>query len=230
MGNAGEPRVDGVIRWQREFGDPAWYGTVSSPARKAPEPLRLDAIRGPLPEARPMLRRMASPSQEAHGAETGPRKLRSNAGRQFGTRMHDFLATVGWIDFSGPGQLEKLLQEADGDLRDRLARLAGSASGREVFSKPEQPCQLWREKPYLLRNGDRMAMGIIDRAVVYLDKAGRPEHIVIYDYKTDSLDPEKDPMEQLLERYGTQLERYREAVTVLTGLPGDRIETRLIPV
>ncbi|MEX0326889.1 MAG: UvrD-helicase domain-containing protein [Puniceicoccaceae bacterium] len=230
MDNGMDAREEGVIQWQREFGNPTWFETVTEREKGEEKLVQLDAIRGRLPKRRPMLRRMASPSQEAHEGETGPRKLRSTAGRQFGTRMHDFLATVEWMDFSNAGQKEDLLQGVDSDIAERFEKLLESESGLEVFSRPDQAFQLWREKPYALRKGDSVAMGIIDRAVVYLDAAGEPERIIIFDYKTDVLDPERDPMEQLLERYGTQLERYREAASVLTGLAEDKIETRLVPV
>ncbi|MEX0330369.1 MAG: UvrD-helicase domain-containing protein [Puniceicoccaceae bacterium] len=225
-----DAREEGHIRWQSEFGDPAWSETAEVPEKKEKPTLRLDAIRGKLPQRKPMLRRIASPSQEAHGEDMEPRKLRSTAGRQFGTRMHDFLATVEWIDFGNEDERSGLLKEADHDIAERLAKLLQTDASKEIFNRPEQRCALWREKPYALRKGDSVAMGIIDRAVVYLDAAGQPERIIIYDYKTDALEPDKDPMQQLMDRYATQLERYREAASVLTGLAEEKIETRLVPV
>ena len=141
--------------------------------------------------------------------------------------MHDFLATVEWVD---PADPKPILEGLEADLRERFGSLLESDFGREVFTKPEGNFRLWREKPYVLRDGDQVANGIMDRALILLDENDRPEQAVIYDYKTDKLDPERPAGEQLMERYALQVERYRQAMSVLTGLPEERISTRLVPV
>jgi ATP-dependent exoDNAse (exonuclease V) beta subunit len=230
FGLSAETREEGQIKWQKEWGDTEWFASIPPPETKEVKPVQLDAIPGALPEQRPMLRKMASPSQEAHGDESVVRSLRSNAGRQFCSRMHDFLATVEWIEFDEIGEVNELIATLDGDIASRFKDLLETGAGKAVFSRPEQPCHLWREKPYVLRKGDSIAQGIIDRAVVYLDGEGKPERVEILDYKTDTLDPDRPAEEQLQERYATQLERYREAVSILMNLPETAITTRLIPV
>ncbi|HSH09301.1 MAG TPA: 3'-5' exonuclease, partial [Oceanipulchritudo sp.] len=230
MGMPAEPRDDGHVKWQREWGDSDWFNEVKVSTMLELPGIQLDTIAGALPELRPTLRRMASPSQEAHAGETAPRKLRSNAGRQFGTRMHDFLATIEWIPFDDPSAMQVLMADAEADLADRLQKVLETPVFREVFEKPLQPVHLWREKPYVLRRGDEIAHGIIDRATLLLDDNGEPERVVIYDFKTDALDPQRSAEAQLLERYALQVERYREAVSILTGLPMEVIEARLVPV
>ena len=71
---------------------------------------------------------------------------------------------------------------------------------------------------------------IIDRALVEKDESGQPVSMIIYDFKTDQLNPSQSPEEQLMEKYHVQLERYKEAARLLTGLPADRIKTKLVPV
>jgi ATP-dependent exoDNAse (exonuclease V) beta subunit len=229
-GKGSKPREDGRVEWQMEWGNPEWSDAVTAEPVPDRRGLQLDALKGSLPKIRPTLKNLPSPSQEAHGKSLAPRKLRSNGGRQFGTRMHDFLSTIEWVDFDDPSAIDQLLSGVAGDLKERLLKLLCSAPGKEIFTKPGTAHQLWREKPYVLRRDDRVAQGIIDRAIVHLDGAGKAERVVIYDYKTDSLDPGRSAEEQLLERYSTQLDRYREAVCALTGLPGSAITTRLIPV
>ena len=144
--------------------------------------------------------------------------------------MHDFLATVEWIEFDEIGEVNELIATLGGDVASGSKDRLETGAGKAVFSRPEQPCHLWREKPYVLRKGDSIAQGIIDRAVVYLEGEGKPERVEILDYKTDTLDPDRPAEEQLQERYATQLERYREAVSILMNLPETAITTRLIPV
>jgi ATP-dependent exoDNAse (exonuclease V) beta subunit len=141
--------------------------------------------------------------------------------------MHDFLSTVEWIDDKTK---EDAIGRADPDLLERFLQLIESDLGKDVFTRPERPSELWIEKPYVLRRGDAIAHGIIDRAVVHLDASGNPVSVIIYDYKTDVLDPNKPVQEQLMEKYSTQLDRYREAVASLTGIPEDSIQTILVPV
>jgi ATP-dependent exoDNAse (exonuclease V) beta subunit len=229
-GCAPDPREDGRIAWQREWGPADWFTRGAAKEKRKPDTIELDAIAGPLPECRTTLRRMPSPSQESHGKETAVRSLRSNAGRLFGTQMHDFLATIEWVNVEDEQAINRLLEEVDESLKERLEGLLKSPEGMAVFKMPDADCALWREKPYVLRRGNYVAQGIIDRAVIYHDASGNPVRAVIHDFKTDQLDPDRPAKEQLLERYSIQLERYSEAVSVLTGLPESAISTNLVPV
>ena len=192
--------------------------------------LSLCALPDVFPKPRSVLRKKASPSREAHAHEVLNPTLQSTAGRDFGTRMHDILATIEWVDYCQSEAVEKELNQVPADLDERLRNLLTSDHGQSIFAKPATPVTLWREKPYAIRKGDALSQGIIDRAVVYLNSEGKPERIVIYDFKTDKLDPSRSTEEQLRERYQTQLERYQEAAALLTGVPLSAIETILVPV
>jgi ATP-dependent helicase/nuclease subunit A len=233
FGCADEPRRIGCVEWWREWGDPGWIDQLP---RETPAPApraRLAALSGPLPPIRPILRRAAAPSVEAHAGERPQRRLASPEGRRFGTLVHDFLATIEWIEFDDPGSptgVPAVLAAAPERLRGRLEELLAGPLARAVFGRPDGGCLLWREKPYLLRKRDTIAGGIIDRAVLRLDSAGKPLHAVIFDFKTDALDPARPAAEQLLEKYRLQLERYREALAILAGMPPERVEAVLVPV
>ena len=230
LGRDGDGRIEGTVTWNREWGDAQWYASSKPETLPPARPVRLDALRGTLPERRPAFKRMASPSEAAHEAGLQRRPLRGTGGRQFGTRMHDFLSTVEWVDLNDPAAVQGILARADTDLRERVRLLLHGQPGREVFGRPESPVRLWREKPYILRREDAVSQGIIDRAILRLDEEGSPLAVCIYDFKTDALDPGRDAQEQLLERYGLQLDRYIEAAVALTGLPREKITTKLVPV
>lgn len=230
-GEAVEPVADGLPSWQSEWGDADWIReAVDHEPESASPALRLDRLQGDYPRPRPALRRRPSPSQEGHAREPDNRPLRSTKGRQLGTRMHEFLATLGWIDPADGPAMAALRQSVAPDLWERLVRLLETPLGRQVFTQPAEPGSLWQEKPYILRQGKTAASGIIDRAFIYGQPGSRPTRAVIYDFKTDVLDPRQDPHAQLLERYGTQLDRYREAMEVLTGLSPEAITAHLVPV
>jgi ATP-dependent helicase/nuclease subunit A len=230
LGTDADPVKEGLIEWRATFGDFSWPAKHKPPEGAHSSPVILLPLED-LPSVKgKTLQRAPSPSEESHADEIFPEELRSAGGRQFGTRMHDLLARVKWVETGNPEDVEEVVTQFPEDLRDRIRRLFLSDTGRQVFEKPDANCLLWREKPYVLRRDNRLSNGIIDRAVIFRDADGNPERVVIYDYKTDSLDPDRPAKEQLLEKYSLQVERYREAVAVLTGLPLDDIRAELIPV
>jgi len=229
LGGAGAGREDGPVNWLREWGKADWFEGLD----KSPPPVAdwsLAPLAAPPPGLRPALRAAPPPSREAHEAPALPDRLRSRAGRDFGTRAHEVLAALEWVDFGAPETLQQLAAGCGADLAQRVSAFLQTPLAREVFARPEQPCRLWREKPYLLRRRDTVASGIIDRALIFVDDTGAPVRAAIFDFKTDALDPQRPAGEQLRERYGLQLERYREALAVLTGLGPERITAALVPV
>ena len=226
----GGKAASGIHEILREWGDPAWFETFTAKEAEIPAALSLD----PLPEVEAIpparFRQAESPSQAAHGIVPLPAGLGSPEGRRFGTRIHAFLATVGWMDFGEAREQEQVLQAAPEDLRERLKAFFATERARKVFSRPAEAVSLWQEKPFVLRKGDRVASGVIDRATLYLGPGGQVEKAVVYDFKTDTLDPGRPAGDQLLEKYAAQLDRYAEAVSILTGLPGSAIAAVLVPV
>jgi len=87
--------------------------------------------------------------------------------------------------------------------------------------------QVWRERPFAVRDGDTILSGTIDRLVVLFDGA-RPIAADVLDFKTDRV-PGADPqaVQQRIEFYRPQLEAYRCAVADLFRLDRARISTRL---
>ncbi len=229
LGGDGAERADGPVTWRREWGRADWFAGLEKSLPPVAD-WSLAPLAAPLPGVPAALRPAPSPSREAHGMPVLPERLRSRAGRDFGTRMHNALAAIEWLDFADRDGLQRLACGFGDELAPRLLAFWQTPLAREVFSRPAHPCRLWREKPYLLRRQDTVATGIIDRALVFVDETGAPVRAAIYDFKTDALDPRLPADSQLRERYGVQLERYREALAVLTGLAPERISATLVPV
>lgn len=112
----------------------------------------------------------------------------------------------------------------------RLAALAGSAGGPGADGTSALDLVVENELPFLLREGDALVEGIIDRLVLARDPetgAYRAAHVL--DYKTDAV-PAGDP-QRLDERtalYAPQLRAYRRAVTRLYGIPAEAIRLTLL--
>ncbi|NBD37004.1 MAG: UvrD-helicase domain-containing protein [Verrucomicrobia bacterium] len=212
------------------FGNPAWYQSAGAVPAGPPTAPRLRPLgeREALP--RVALRMELSPSQEAHGKEELPVQLAGRRGARFGSKVHAFLAGVDWLP---PGAKPANLpgwEALDADVRERLETFLAGEKAREIFTPPPTRHELWREKPFVLREEDRLRTGIIDRALVFRGEDGQPCRAALYDFKTDQLDAGRPAAEQLQERYALQLERYREAVAVLTGLSPEAVEVHLVPV
>ncbi len=130
------------------------------------------------------------PSERARAA-TVAELLADDAGaaRAFGLAEHARLAAVAW--------------EAE------------PACFPEVFRRPDESCELWRERPFavVLREGarQRRLVGQFDRVHIF----PQTRRAVIYDFKT-AHEPIATPA------YARQLRDYRDALAALTGFaPAD---------
>ena len=103
--------------------------------------------------------------------------------------------------------------------------------------------EVWREKPFVLREDDVILSGSIDRLVVLYD-GDRPVGADVLDFKTDVLPA--GPVSPLpsagegqgvrvsaalaarIEFYRPQLAAYRRAAARLFGLAPDRVSARLV--
>lgn len=86
---------------------------------------------------------------------------------------------------------------------------------------------VWRERPFVVRDGEAILRGTIDRLVVLYD-GDKPVAADVLDFKTDVLGPD-DPaaLEARVEEYRPQLDAYRRAVAGLFNLQPSRISARL---
>ena len=175
-----------------EAGAPDWWR--AEPDRPAP-PQATDAIPW-RPAPTPAREETELPSEHAR-ATTVAELLDDPAGpaRAYGIAEHARLAAIAW--------------------QDNPTRFP------EVFLRPDEPCELWRERPFAvtLKTGGRTRRlaGQFDR--VHLFPSSR--RAVIYDFKTARA-PGPPP------RHVTQLRDYRQALAALTGYAPADIRTVLL--
>lgn len=164
-----------------------------------------------------------------------------------GTRIHAWLSRVEWLA-GGLADPVRWVDEAPelwrGMDRKEVEREAREVAGRMesgmgwVFDRKGWEkkwsgairLEVWREKSFAVvwkREGaPEVLTGTFDRVVVARDGAGRPVGAEVVDFKTDRLAGEKERKERE-EFYRPQLEAYAGAVAKLTGLPPDRVTTRI---
>ncbi|MFH2000098.1 MAG: UvrD-helicase domain-containing protein [Planctomycetota bacterium] len=90
------------------------------------------------------------------------------------------------------------------------------------ISKPRW--KVWREKPFVIRDGDALLSGTMDRVVVLYDH-DRAVGADVVDFKTDRI--ASGDIEERIAFYGPQLRAYRLAACRLFHLDPIRVSTRL---
>ena len=167
--------------------------------------------------------------------------LRPTGGRARGTVVHAWLETLEWIEDglapaaelrrialnAGSGLGADEVEELLAWLRDRLEQ----PEIRRVLSREAWPegAAVERELPFLLREGDALVEGVVDRLVLVRDGEGRTTGAEVLDYKTDAAGSDGPAtIEKLVALYAPQLRSYREAVASLYGLDPEAVAGRLV--
>ena len=96
---------------------------------------------------------------------------------------------------------------------------------KDVFTKPEKPHNLWRERAFDVMLDGQWISGVFDRVMVHQSPDSRPISAIVYDFKTDqgnSVDIEA--------RYEGQMEIYRKAACKLLCLTEAQVKSQILCV
>ncbi|MGV3723134.1 MAG: UvrD-helicase domain-containing protein [Actinomycetota bacterium] len=162
------------------------------------------------------------------------------SGAEAGSLFHAWLSGVSWSGEGLPPAAELLATgrravpgQATGWYAQNLELFRGLLATdalQEVLTPPALPpggrVELWRERRFAVRAGDRLLYGAFDRVVVTRDAAGQPLAADLLDFKTDQVAPDGVPARAAL--YAPQLQAYREALQAMLGLPAAAIQARLV--
>ncbi len=172
-----------------------------------------------------------------------------------GTLVHKWLEMIDWLEDGAPGD-ERLrraardlpaasldLAESIDQFRTMLARpeilallsratyatppvasAACAVHARDPIGQPRW--EVDQEWSFIVREGDALLSGQIDRLVVLYDSQ-RPIGADIIDFKTDRVAAGTQALETRLEHYRPQLEAYRRAVAKLLRLPAGQVSARV---
>lgn len=199
-------------------GVPGWFlerpvrGFQDEPDR---EPVPVDSRGIPA-----RLERSLPSAAAAHAA--GPLFRESTGGVALGTEVHEIFATIEWLD---PDDRPAGLESAGEAARLVEACLSNPALRTAIFTRPDGPCLLWREKRFEWVEEGRWVSGAFDRVVVRLDAGGRPVSASIHDFKTDQA-----PADEAAVRYAPQLQAYRRALAALLGIGTEAITSGIVHV
>jgi ATP-dependent helicase/nuclease subunit A len=171
-----------------EIGSDHWHSTIKQ--REGENPAPIPSISAPIPK-----RARTTPSSGKKVVITGTGNA---AARRKGITMHRAFEKIGWLDEAEP-------LEFSPDILEAMTDVIASQEIRNLLSRNDKSIILYREQRIEAVLNDKWMSGVIDRLHVHADEA----LVEIIDFKTDRV---VDAAE-LRERYATQMESYRAAVS-----------------
>jgi ATP-dependent helicase/nuclease subunit A len=149
---------------------------------------------------------------------------------RLGTVIHGLFEQISWLDEVDGAAALAQWEAAQGAVDEKALALftqaLAAADFQEALARPARAYRLWREQSFEAILDGRWVTGTIDRAVLWLDDAGRVTGAEILDYKTNQVADEA-AIKALCAHYRPQLQTYAQALSRLTGLSLDRIALKL---
>jgi ATP-dependent exoDNAse (exonuclease V) beta subunit len=212
-------------------GNPAWREGVPRAdfpdgSGDAPQPPVVRLTRAPRrPARRPSAERPGAVVGAAPLFEVGPRQ-----GAAFGAAVHALLAGVEWC--GAPEEAVRLEaawrgRGVEAGVADAAAACLRAPEFHRVWRRPYGSAEVWRERPFETVLDGAWVTGVFDRVVVERDESGRPTAATVFDFKTDSLASPAD-LAAAAGRHRDQLELYRRAAGVLTGISPSAVAARIV--
>jgi ATP-dependent exoDNAse (exonuclease V) beta subunit len=162
-----------------------------------------------------------------------------------GSLIHQWLSRIEWLEPEPNGLDEGLLvalareavPHAEGEwVREQAARFREMLRKPEVVAALSRPgrdasgeAEVWRERRFVARVGDRLVEGVFDRVTVYR-KRGRVVGAELIDFKTDQIgggEPGRS-LDERVDGYRPQVEAYRAALATMLGLKNTRVRASLL--
>lgn len=146
-------------------------------------------------------------------------------GKKLGSEVHSIFEKIEW--WENKKSIEQwLVENASGfsdQAREIFKRSLLNPKGRELFARPVEKAEIWREKSFAFFEEEVLVQGVFDRVVLHISEDGVPMQAEIIDFKTDRLSVGED-MEDLVQRHEKQLKSYCFALQRLTGLKREKIK------
>ena len=199
-------------------GDPGWFAALQAPAAAEAAPTLPAAYRR---ERRRVVHRATPSASAAFGSSASDLFVRQeNRALQRGTRLHEALRRIEWLDVNAPQPPE--LPQADLDL-------SAPSAFRDALTRPPGAVDLWRERAFERIDGDRWVSGVFDR-VVFFDESGKLR-ADIFDFKSNRRRPDESEeafAQRMVATYAAQMSDYRQALAQLSGLSPSAIRCTLL--
>ena len=227
LGTESQPMSVGSLNLSAVWksGDPGWFEAIQpAPAKieRSKEPSSLSDLGKTERPVRHLARR---PSSERSGDIPASVlfDLEGDDRREFGTSVHALLASVEWFH---PGDPLPSWDTEGTPGAEALACLEAKDL-EEVWARPSGTAEVWRERSFEAIIDDAWVTGAFDRVVIARGPAGKVTSVKVYDFKTDRIASGSD-LPALASRHTPQLELYRRAACLLTGVPVRAVEIEVV--
>jgi len=213
-------------------GDPDWYSGIRPP----PVPGEAEGAgtpRADMPMARAPRRPARRPSAVGAGVQVGAAALfalEPVTAARFGAAVHALLSEVEWCE--EPEDADRIEAAWRGRGAMPAAVSAAAACLRapalvRIWARPAGRAEAWRERSFEAVLDGAWVTGVFDRVVVERDGDGRPRAARVFDFKTDRVSTPAG-LAAAAETHRGQLELYRRAAAVLTGLSPDLVSAEIV--
>lgn len=232
LADADAPAAGGLLG---RIGDPEWFRRY--PVQAAPSAQPAPAEPGELRQrVRAGGRRAVAPSLADLPQGAGDLfSAAARRGQTFGRALHGFLERVRWLGEEPAARTAALWHPAPGippELEDAVAaeaeRVLRVPEIRRLFARPEEPCELWRERSFEVLLDGAWVSGTFDRVLLRCGADGRPRQADLVDFKTDTVSDQPGELERAVARHRPQMTLYRRALCLLTGLPPEAVHAYLV--
>ena len=116
-------------------------------------------------------------------------------------------------------------------MKEKALRIMKRALGSEeiagALSRAGRDVELWRERSFEVVLKDAWVSGTFDRVEVERGEDGAVVRARILDYKTDSVKTDEE-IAARAERYRSQITTYRNALSLILGIPVSSIDAALL--
>jgi ATP-dependent exoDNAse (exonuclease V) beta subunit len=245
----------GDVRWFAKTQPRAT--AVAAPAAAEDQPLVIRLAASPAQSTRGLDRRSPSQLEGPRVNIANQLRLDESHRLDRGSLLHAWFQEVEWLDDGQPEDavlrsiaarpefrgldVEDLLKDFRAALTKPAVREVLCRSTYQQVPRNGSSCtihatgggklwrwQVWRERPFAIREDDTILSGKFDRVTVLYD-GNQIIAADVVDYKTDKL-PADDPraIDVRAEAYRPQLDAYRRAVSKLCRLAPNRISVRLL--
>lgn len=224
------PKSEYPVLWST--GDPNWHQSFKPQSEATPSseisPVASQPSIFKPAHKRLLLARPSSGKSIPH--KTGKAFDLSEQATDFGTLAHAAFEAIEWMENNPPSaprsetvEHSSLKEKVDECLRACFA----NPEITSLFSRPETPVTVWRERAFAYVEGDQFNNGVFDRVILHQDISGEILRAEIIDFKTDRIH-DGYPLEKATEQHRPQLEAYRKALSKILGIEEESIELKLL--
>ncbi len=229
-----EPSPADSCRVLHAAGDDSWMETACEEKDEVPEVREVEIhlrTRSMRPTVRLAVRAASRPAEIS--APASILRPGGDTGARIGSIVHALFERVAWIEDFDDDEEELLrvartISPAHAEAGVDLFRRAMSSKVlQELLARPSEACELWRERPFVVRIENPspvLLSGRFDRVHIFL-ASGRPRRAIIFDFKTD-----REDEASLRKRYHEQMAGYRTALSQMLDLAPDRIRCTLVSI